>query len=103
MGNMSTIEVEVTIAEGEDLVIGVRTDNNKSAMYCNYEGLSWDCCGRLKVDNFRLYCNSTVPTAINAISTNTVDDTPAYNLMGIRVNPATVRGIYIHNGKKYMK
>ena len=54
-------------------------------------------------DNFRLYCNSTVPTAINAISTNTVDDTPAYNLMGIRVNPATVRGIYIHNGKKYMK
>ena len=103
MGNMSTIELEVTIAEGEELVIGVRTDNNKSAMNCNYDGLSWDCCGRLKVDNFRLYCISTISSDINAISTDTVADTPAYNLMGIRVNPATVRGIYIHNGKKYMK
>ena len=30
-------------------------------------------------------------------------DGAAYNLMGIKVDPASVRGIYIKNGKKYYK
>ncbi len=58
MGNMSTLEVEVTVRAGEPLVFGVRTDNNKIATNCNYEENWWDCCGRYKLDNFRLYCVS---------------------------------------------
>ena len=68
MGNMSTLEVEVTIKNGEPLIIGVRTDNNKEAMNCNYDENWWDCCGRYKLDNFRLYCVSLGGDAVGDVN-----------------------------------
>ncbi|MBR1667973.1 MAG: hypothetical protein IJ693_06810 [Bacteroidaceae bacterium] len=103
MGNMSTLTVEVSIQAGEDLVLGVRTDNNKSAMNRNYENNWWDCTGRYKLDNFRLYCVSVDATGIETPAVaNSTSGADAYNLMGIKVNPASVRGIYIQNGKKVL-
>ena len=104
MGNMSTLAVEVTIGNGEVLEIGVRTDNNKVAMNRNYEENWWDCTGRYKLDNFRLYCVSIDATGIHETkaSAKTTEDA-TYNLMGIRVKTPALRGIYIKNGKKYVK
>ena len=106
MGNMSTLSVEVTIAPGEQLVLGVRTDNNKEAMNRSYEDNWWDCTGRYKIDNFRLYCVSTDATGISVVngeSPNTQHQSlNYYNLMGIRVNTPQ-RGITIRNGKKYIR
>ena len=104
MGNMSTLTVEVSIAEGEALTFGVRTDNNKSATTRNYEENWWDCCGRFKIDNFHLFYVSTEVSGIEALeNAASSQDGAAYNLMGIKVDPASVRGIYIKNGKKYYK
>ena len=101
MGNMSTLTVEVTIGKDEELTLGVRTDNNKVAMNRNYEENWWDCTGRYKLDNFRLYCVSLDATGISSVN-NETSDASVYNLMGVKVNPATVRGLYIRNGKKYI-
>ena len=103
MGNMQTLSVEVTIVNGEDLTFGVRTDNNKSAMNRSYEENWWDCTGRYKIDNFRMVCVSTDVTAIEDTKVATPADDAVYNLMGVRVNPANVRGIYIKSGKKIIK
>ena len=101
MGNMSTLTVEVTIGKDEELTLGVRTDNNKVAMNRNYEENWWDCTGRYKLDNFRLYCVSLDATGISSVN-NETSDAFVYNLMGVKVNPTTVRGLYIMNGKKYI-
>ncbi|MBQ0047981.1 MAG: hypothetical protein KBT33_10860 [Prevotellaceae bacterium] len=104
MGNMSTLSVEVTIADGESIVLGVRTDNNKAATNCNYDNNGWDCCGRYKLDNFRLVCVSLNGTGIESVKNGQLEiNGEAYNLMGIKVDPSTARGIYIMNGKKYIK
>lgn len=103
MGNMQTLSVEVTIVNGEDLTFGVRTDNNKSAMNRSYEENWWDCTGRYKIDNFRMVCVSTDVTAIEDTKVATPADDAVYNLMGVRVNSANVRGIYIKGGKKIIK
>lgn len=63
----------------------------------------WDCCGRYKIDNFRFYCVSLNTTAIDSVKQNQSETNAAYNLMGVKVNPSTVRGMYIMNGKKYFK
>ena len=106
MGNMSTLSVEVTIAKGDVLELGVRTDNNKEAMNRSYEDNWWDCTGRYKIDNFRLYCISTDVSGIES-RTSEMDSqkaTETYNLMGMKVNSRRmVRGLYIRNGKKYVK
>ena len=101
MGNMSTLTVEVTIGKDEELTLGVRTDNNKVAMNRNYEENWWDCTGRYKLDNFRLYCVSLDATGISSVK-NVTSDAFVYNLMGVKVNPTTVSGLYIMNGKKYI-
>lgn len=103
MGNMQTLSVDVTIINGEDLTFGVRTDNNKSAMNRSYEENWWDCTGRYKIDNFRMVCVSTDVTAIEDAKAAATADDAVYNLMGVRVNPANVRGIYIKGGKKVIK
>ncbi|MBQ6966074.1 MAG: hypothetical protein IJP82_10395 [Bacteroidaceae bacterium] len=103
MGNMQTLAVEVTIGKNEALTFGVRTDNNKEAMNRSYENNWWDCTGRYKIDNFRLYCMDIDATGIEEVVENRTNKGSVYNLMGIRVNPTTVRGIYIQNGKKYQK
>jgi hypothetical protein len=106
MGNMSTLSVEVTIAKGDVLELGVRTDNNKEAMNRSYEDNWWDCTGRYKIDNFRLYCVSTDTSGIESL-TSEMDSQKAaetYNLMGMKVNSCRmVRGLYLRNGKKYVK
>lgn len=103
MGNMTTLSVDVFIADGQALTLGVRTDNNKSAMNRNYDENWWDCCGRFKIDNFRLMCVSTDVTGIETVESKSTAKGDAYNLMGIKVDPETVRGIYIQNGKKYIR
>lgn len=103
MGNMSTLTVEVTLGVGEVLEVGVRTDNNKEAMNRNYEDNWWDCTGRYKIDNFRLYCVSIDANDIHDITSSSTTSEATYNLMGIRVNPSIYRGLYIKNGKKNMK
>lgn len=103
MGNLSTLTVEVTIGKGEDLVLGVRTDNNKEAMNRSYEDNWWDCTGRYKIDNFRLYCVSIDATGISDITAVPRTATGTYNLMGMKVGNTAAHGIYIKNGKKYVK
>ena len=103
MGNLSTLEVEVTIGKGEDLVLGVRTDNNKEAMNRSYEDNWWDCTGRYKIDNFRLYCVSIDATGISETTAQPRVTTGTYNLMGVKVGNTAAHGIYIKNGKKYVK
>ena len=104
MGNMSTLSVEVTIAAGENLVLGVRTDNNKEAMNRNYEENWWDCTGRYKLDNFRLYCVNVDATGIRETKASAkYTDDATYNLMGIQVKNPTSHGIYLKNGKKFVK
>ena len=103
MGNLSTLTVEVTIGSGEVLELGVRTDNNKLAMNRSYEDNWWDCTGRYKLDNFRLYCVSIDATGIHETTTRSDTADAIYNLMGMQVKRPAVRGIYIRNGKKYVK
>lgn len=103
MGNMQTINVQVAINEGEELTLGVRTDNHGDATNRFIDPTYWNCEGSYKLDNFRLTCVSTDPNVIEAVSNTGADNTDAYNLMGIKVNPHTTHGIYILNGKKYMK
>lgn len=67
------------------------------------------------VDNFRLMYWGTeaiteddvnnVLTGINEVNTNAkkVDNDAYYTIEGIRVNAPTRPGLYIHNGKKYIK
>lgn len=104
MGNMSTLSVEVTIGKDEALTIGVRTDNNKEATTCNYNENYWDCCGRYKLDNFRLYCVAIDDVSVESIASDTRQENgKAHNIMGVRVNPNTAKGLVIMNGKTYYK
>ena len=103
MGNMSTLAVEVTIGKGEVLELGVRTDNNKSAMNRSYEDNWWDCTGRYKLDNFRLRCVSIDLSGISDATASAPDDGAVHNMMGIRLKNLPTHGIYIRNGKKYAK
>ena len=103
MGNLSTLSVEVTLAKGESLELGVRTDNNKEAMKRSYEDNWWDCTGRYKIDNFRLYCVSIDASNISNVSAEPTKATGTYNMMGVKVNHPVARGIYIKDGKKFVK
>ena len=84
-------------------MLGVRTDNNKEAMNRSYEDNWWDCTGRYKIDNFRLYCVSIDATGISDITAVPRTATGTYNLMGVKVGNTAAHGIYIKNGKKYVK
>lgn len=57
------------------------------------------------VDNFRLtYYGTEEPdlTGIGSIVANPVEDGKIYNLQGVQVKRATLPGIYIKNGKKFV-
>lgn len=110
MGNLSTLTVEATIGKGEVLELGVRTDNNKVAMNRSYEDNWWDCTGRYKIDNFRLYCVSIDMTGISNMQYEpSTTHHAVYDLQGRQienspfVNRQLQRGVYIRNGKKYVK
>ena len=121
MGNMSTLTVEVTIDRGDVLELGVRTDNNKEAMNRSYEDNWWDCTGRYKIDNFRLYCVSIDASGIEDIEHSPLtNDHAVYDLQGRKLNgqwsmvngqwsipngqlSIPTKGIYIKNGKKFVK
>ena len=113
MGNMSTLTVEVTLAKGDVLELGVRTDNNKEAMNRSYEDNWWDCTGRYKIDNFRLYCVSIDAAGISEMEKmrNVENEKWVYDLQGRRMETSNFKlqtsnlskGIYIRNGKKYVK
>ena len=103
MGNMSTLTVEVTLNKGDVLELGVRTDNNKEAMNRSYEDNWWDCTGRYKIDNFRLYCVSTDASGIKSVDHGQLTmDNAVYDLQGRKISiPA--KGVFIRNGKKFVK
>lgn len=103
MGNLSTLTVEVTIDPDEILELGVRTDNNKVAMNRNYDNNWWDCTGRYKIDNFRLYCVSLDAADGIESTKDKGQSTNCYNLMGLPVLHPVTRGIYIRDGKKFVK
>lgn len=85
----------VAIAEGEtgkSVRIGVKKDT---------KGLEEDW---VVLDNFRLkYLGGNSQNSVEDVEVaEEAIDGPIYNLQGIRVNDATVPGIYIQNGKKFI-
>ena len=98
------MEVTVTVGEGEDLTIGIKTGNKKN----NGSVSTNDNAGWFKVDYFRIHRldNSgveAVETPVNAVE---AARTGIYNLYGqlISTDAGDVdrlsKGIYIVNGKK---
>lgn len=101
-----TLSVEVFVAEGSSLTLGVRTDSNYDAMNIDYGEVGWDCRGRYKIDNFRLYCVSLgVPAGIELVENNKLNgETVIFDLQGRRIDQSQIKkGLYIVNGKKVIK
>lgn len=101
-----TLSVEVFVAEGETLTLGVRTDGNYDAMTIDYGEVGWDCRGRYKIDNFRLYCVSLgVPAGIELVENKKLNgETVIFDLQGRRLDQSQMKkGLYIVNGKKVIK
>ena len=101
---LKDMEVTVTVGEGEDLTIGIKTGNKKN----NGSVSTNDNAGWFKVDYFRIHRldNSgveAVETPVNAVE---AARTGIYNLYGqlISTDAGDVdrlsKGIYIVNGKK---
>ena len=66
---------------------------------CSSNGF-WNC-----FKNLRLHYLGEDATGIDIRRpiTEKQQETDTYNLMGIKVNPSAIRGLYIRNGKKYVK
>ena len=99
-----TLTVDVFVANGENLTLGVRTDCNYDAMTIDYGEVGWDCRGRYKIDNFRLYCIALGANGISTVENAKVKSNDVYNMMGIKVSTGAVRskGLYVIGGKKVL-
>jgi len=74
------------------------TDNTlKITFDCSVQGF-WNCFKNLRLT----YVSTDYTDAINDIIDSKVSDRAAYNLQGMKVDPATVKGVYIQNGRKYI-
>lgn len=93
--------VYVDVAENEPLRIGIRSNNLKSdgTPHAEYKN------GWFKVDYFRI--NKVGPaTSIPKVNTSTSSTSKIYNLWGQRLEKLTTsmpKGVYIVNGRKYLK
>lgn len=91
VGLYKTEPVTIYVEKGQNLIIGInKADANTGDM--------------IFVDNFRLsYLGQDFSTGVSTIApAEQPVDGPIYNLQGIRVKNATMPGIYIKNGKKFV-
>lgn len=100
--SMQELSVVVTIAEGEDLTLGVRSGSIKGD---GTQVTGMNRTGKFRVDYFRIERLSDFdPDAIPSISAFVPHSATQgiYNLNGQRINSsdALPRGIYIRNGRK---
>ena len=98
------MEVYVTVAEGEDLTIGIKTGNKRN----NGVRSTSDNAGWFKVDFFRIHKMSDggQTTSIDAPRSPIKGyggETAIYNLQGSKVHESLKRGVYIVNGRKFVK
>lgn len=102
--SMQEMSVVVSIGEGEDLTIGVRSGCMKSD---GTLATGTDRTGKFRVDYFRIEkLSSDAPDAITLPTAThpTESGTGLYDLTGRRMPASSTRkGIYIQNGKKIIK
>ena len=102
-GNTSSIvlrdmEVYVTIAEGEDLSLGIKTGNKRN----NGVRSTSDNAGWFKVDYFRISkIDGEEATGMNSNQHLTPTTPHLYDLLGRKIEkPQSYKGIYIQNDRK---
>lgn len=102
-GNTSSIvlrdmEVYVTIAEGEDLSLGIKTGNKRN----NGVRSTSDNAGWFKVDYFRISkIDGDEATGMNNQPTKQIENRKSYDLLGRKIEkPQSHKGIYIQNDRK---
>ena len=98
--SMQELNVEVTIEEGEDLTLGIRSGSIKGD---GTQAAGQNRTGKFRVDYFRIErisddSEDAIP-AIAAFTPRTVLQ-GIYNLSGQKVKGDLPKGIYIRNGKK---
>ncbi|MBQ7239720.1 MAG: hypothetical protein IJS20_13120 [Bacteroidales bacterium] len=95
-GPLSTLSVTVSIQEGEDLTLGIRTDGLWDATTKTFAVEGWNNFGWCKFDNVRLKCISFDYDAIENLgnSTANVQRTTTFSLDGKRISRAQ-RGVNI--------
>lgn len=109
--SMQELSVCVTLTEGEDLTLGVRSGSLKGN---GTQATGTDRTGKFRVDYFRIEkVGETQPTGIESIlaqpSPMSASSQIVYNLMGqpVAVGAEAMErlpdGIYILNGKKYIR
>ena len=103
--SMHEVSVTVTVAEGEDLTIGVRSGSMKGDGTC---AVGTDKTGKFRVDNFRIeeVQGGDDETAVSLPYSETLSRQPGvYDLAGRKLSrPASLRrGVYIMDGRKYVK
>jgi hypothetical protein len=101
--SMQELSVVVTLEEGEDLTLGIRSGSLKGD---GTQVTGTNRTGKFRVDYFRIerLSDDYNPDGIHNIESSPVKvpTIGTYNLSGQRVNSRTPlpRGIYIRNGKK---
>lgn len=98
---LSPMEVYVTVAEGENLTVGIRSTNMKSD---GTLATGSDATGWFKVDHFRIE-RVAGPTAIEHTTQNDAVASGCYDLAGRKIQENALgtishKGIFISNGRK---
>lgn len=94
---LKEMQVNVTIKEGDNLMLGIHSSCQKSDG--SYATSADDITGWFKCDYFQIY--KADPTGINSVTVNKKYDGNIYNLEGQKVaNPK--HGVFIKNGKKFV-
>ena len=97
---LKDMQVYVTLADGEDLRLGIRSDGRKSNGTRASDGTGW-----FKVDYFRIHQVDKDNNIINTIhhtKSAVMADTKSYTLGG-RCVQRLQKGIYVQKGRKIMK
>lgn len=82
----------------ENVVEAGVSDNKLTITFdCSINGF-WNCFHNLRLT----YLSADLPDAIGKIVTEQSTTHAAYNLQGQKVDPSTVKGIYIMDGKKHL-
>jgi hypothetical protein len=99
------MDVNITISEGEDLTIGIKTSNKRN----NGQRSTTDNAGWFKVDYFRIHKISDEGQVDSIDSTidnkeHTTNKNAIFDLQGRKIaNNFSQRGLYIIDGRKYVK
>ena len=98
--SMQELSVTVTVEEGEDLTLGIRSGSLKGD---GTQPTGTNRTGKFRVDYFRIErLSEDDPDGIRDVQCPMykVQSNATYNLSGQMVNGALPKGIYIRNGKK---